>query len=169
MRSRRALVVLALLSGCATPAADPAPPDPCPPTCPGSAAPVPAPTGTDPAEGSAAYDALVVGPEPGELARGGNDEDVSATGRTFQVTVPAGARLRSRTVCQGRTTVTVTTQPSSGAESELACTEGAPAEVIVEEPSVQATATAYAVRVDAPAPSRWYAVLSAVAGPAPPR
>lgn len=169
-RARRLALVSALvvLAGCGGQDAVAPPPDPCPPTCPGSPSPVPAPTGTDPAEGSAAYDALVVEPEPGELARGGNDEDAALTVRDFDILVTAGARLRTRTVCQGRTAVTVTTDPPSGAESELPCTEDALAELIVEEPAAHPVDVAYHVVVTAPEPSRWYVVLSAVEGsPAP--
>ncbi len=162
-----AALLMAVLIGCGSSndrAAAP-PPDPCPPTCPGSLAPLPSPTGSDPPEGSAAYDALVVAPEPGELARGGNDADASLTMRTFDVTVPAGSRLRTRTVCQGRTSVTVRIDPASQAESELPCTEDAPHELIVEEQEQRVTNTAYRVVVTAPSPARWYAVLSAVPGP----
>ena len=161
-----AALLLVALVGCRS--ADPvvAAPDPCPPTCPGSAAPVPSPTSSDPPEGSAAYDALVVAPGPSELARGGNDVDAALTQRTFDVTVPVGSRLRSRTVCQGRTSVTVRIDPASQAESELPCTEDAPHELIVEEQEQRPTDTVYRVVVTAPSPARWYAVLSAVPGPA---
>lgn len=71
--------------------------------------------------------------------------------------------LRSRTVCQGRTSVTVTTAPASGAQSELACTEQSPDEVVVQDPSPRPADTAYRVTVTAPAPVRWYAVVSAAA------
>ncbi len=160
------VLALLLLAGCGRGQDAATAPDPCPPTCPGTPTPVPSPTGTDPAEGSAAYDALVVEPEAGELARGGNDEDAELTGRTFAVVVPAGSRLRTRAVCQGRTRVTVATEPPSDAESELACTEGTPAEIIVEEPAAHPAAATYTVTVTAPAPARWYVVVSAVEGPA---
>lgn len=161
-----ALLGLGLLPGCGgSPTAAPPPVEPCPPTCPGSRSPLPPPTGSDPVEGNAAYDALVIEPEPGELARGGNDEDAELTGRAFSVVVPAGSRLRTRVVCQGRTTVSVTTAPESDAESELDCTETEPREVIVAEQQVHSAGTAYLVTVAAPAPVRWYVVLSAVAGP----
>lgn len=163
------LLLAVLVTGCG--ATTPAPaasgtPDPCPPTCPGTAAPVPTPTGTPPAEGSAAWDALVIASQPGELARGGNDTDASQTGQTFIVTVPAGGRLATHAVCQGRTAVTVTTDPPSDAETQLACTEAAPAEVVVVEPVGQPVARTLTVRVAAPAPARWYVVVSA-AGPRP--
>ena len=79
--------------------------------------------------------------------------------------MPAGSRLRTRAVCQGRAAVTVTTAPVSDAESELPCTEAQPTEVVVEERQVHDADTAYAVTVTAPGPSRWYAVVSSVPGP----
>ena len=120
------------------------------------------PTGDAPVEGSAAYDAVVVEPQPGELARGGNDEDAALTGRTFEVVVPAGSRLRTRTVCLGRTEVVLTTEPPSAAESDLVCAEDEPREIVVEDPAVQPAATSFTVAVRAAAPARWYAVVSAV-------
>lgn len=157
-------LALALLGACGGTGSGTPPLAACPPTCPGTAAPAPPPTDSLPADGSAAWDALVVAPQPGELARGGNDTDAGRTGESFSVVVPAGLRLRSRTVCQGRTSVTVTTDPPSGAESQLACHEAAPDEVIVQEQTVRSTATSYVVTVAAPAPVRWYAVLAAVPG-----
>ena len=138
-------------------------PDPCPPVCPGAATPPPEPAGPAPEEGSAAYDALVVEPGPGELARLGNDRDAELTGGRLDVVVPAGSRLVTRLVCAGRTAVTVTTSPPSDAEAELACGSAEPTELIVEQSQPVPGDTAYRVRVEAPAPARWYVVLSAAA------
>ena len=124
---------------------------------PGAPAPLP------PDEGSAAYDALVVAPAPGQLGRGGNDADASLTTLELRVVLPTGARLRSQVVCEGTAALELRTVPESGAASALECgAGGVPAELVVEDPVPAAADTAYEVVVTAPAPSRWYAVLSAV-------
>ena len=116
-----------------------------------------------PEEGSAAYDALVIAPGPGELGRGGNDADAALTTLALRVVLPAGTRLRSQAVCEGTAVIELRTVPESGAASALDCgVGGVPAELVVEDPVPAATDTAYEVVVSAPAPSRWYAVLSAV-------
>ena len=82
--------------------------------------------------------------------------------RVFRVTVPAGSRLRTRAVCEGRTDLSVQAEPFAYAAFSLPCEEGRPREVTVEAPEPAPAATGYTVTVTAPAPSRWYAVVSAV-------
>ncbi|MCW2620999.1 MAG: hypothetical protein JWL64_601 [Frankiales bacterium] len=160
MRAVMLLAVVLLLAGCTSDAGAPAASSPGP----GVAVP-PAPTPrTVPDEGSAAYDGLVVGAVPGELARAGNDTDVSLTTATLTVTVPAGQRLGSRLACEGLTQASVHTDPESGAGSEFACgRDGSPSELVAEADPV-AVPTTYAVLVSVPEPARWSAVLYATGG-----
>lgn len=167
-----ALAALLLLAACS--GGDAAGLDPCslrqgtevPAGCEPQAVPTAAPPGAPapPAdEGSAAYDALVVAAGPGDLARGGNDADAALTTLSLPVVLPRGTRLRSRVVCEGTTVLVLRTVPESGAASALDCgAGGVPAELVVEDQVPAATDTAYEVVVTAPAPSRWYAVVSAV-------
>ena len=118
------------------------------------------PPGTDPAEGSAFWDALRIEPLPGQLAAAGNDVAVARTSARLTAVVRPGHRLGVQAVCEGRTAVTVTTEPPSAVAVELPCGfEGAPREIGVEDPTGVAAATTYRITVSAPAPSRWYAAF----------
>lgn len=160
---------LLLLAACSSGASekDVAYVDPCLDAPAGSALPAgctgdPDPTSSPPAEGSSAYDGLRIDPAPGLLAAGGNDVTVALTTQTFTVTVPAGQRLRVQAVCQGQARMTVTVDPGSEAATEFACGLQEPRESTVEEPTPTTAPTVFTVVATAPAPSRWYAAVSAV-------
>ena len=126
----------------------------------------PAPAASPPAEGSAAYAALVIEPVPGQLAAAGNDADVARTGGQLVVTVPAGGRLGVQAVCEGAARLTVTVEPAGdafpgGVATDFPCGDGAPRESTVEEPAPGAAPAARTVTVTAPAPSRWYVAVYA--------
>lgn len=128
----------------------------------------PRPSGPPPSAGSAAFAPLTVDARPGELARGGNDVEVGRTSRTFRVTVRRGSRLRITAACEGRTTVTVTTVPDSGAAFAFDCGfQGAPVELGVEDPTPVAADTSYVVTAGAPAPARWFVSIGQTDAPVP--
>lgn len=171
-----ALLFLTACTGGSAPAVEPsaAAPDPCsevgatsvPASCiPGESGDfgaIPAQSGSPPTS-STSIPPVTAPPVPGELARGGNDKDPAQTTQTFAVTLPPGQRLRTTLACQGATTVRLVTSPQSGAEQEFACGYELPAELTVEDSVPTKAATRYTVTVTAPAPARWYVVVSATA------
>lgn len=141
--------------------------DPCLDAPAGSALPAgctgdPDPSLSPPVEGSSAYEGLRIDPGPGLLVAGGNDASAERTTQTFTVTVPAGKRLRVQAVCQGQARMTVTVNPGVEAVTEFACGVDDPRQSTVEEPDPVDQPTDYAVTASCPAPSRWYAAVSAV-------
>jgi hypothetical protein len=127
---------------------------------------VPSQSGTPPVS-SAAIPAVVNPPEPGELARGGNDKDPSVLVRRFTVTLPAGERLRTTLACQGAHSIVLTTTPKSAAEQEFTCDYAAPAQLSVEDSVPASAPTSYVVTVKVQAPARWYVVISGTKTPVP--
>ena len=122
--------------------------------------------GASPPASSAEIAAVTLPPAKNELARIGNDDDPALTTADFDVTIPAGARLRSTVVCNGAGTVRLTTVPSSGAQQEFRCEYGGEGvELTVEAATQVSQQQAYEVTFTAETPARWMVVLSYVQGP----
>ena len=121
-------VALLLLTGCTSGSAGEVPlpsPDPClldttaeqvPEECVEQG---PSDGGSAPPGSSAAIDPVTLPPATNELARGGNDKDPSLTSQEWEVTVPAGGRLKSTVACNGAGTTELVTVPKSGAMQEV--------------------------------------------------
>lgn len=169
------LVLVLALSGCSeeeepaplgSPAADPCPPGATslPVECGPSDAPR-TPSGAPPGS-SADIPPVYFPPEPRELASGGNEADPSLTTRSFEVTLPAGSRLRVKGACQGTTNLVVDTTPDTATEMEFSCgLDGQTAELAVSDPKVASAPTRYVVKVTVPAPARWWASVSSTTEP----
>ena len=127
---------------------------------------IPSQSGAPPTS-SAAIPAITQPAEPGELARGGNNQDASLTTKAFVVTLRAGQRLRTTLACQGAHNVVLTTTPTSAAEQTFACSYTSVAQLTVEDSVRVKTATRFVVKVAAPAPARWYVVISGISTPPP--
>lgn len=127
------------------------------------------PTGSAPAEGSSFYKAVKILPIPDTLFQVGNDVDVTKTSATATVTVKAGYRLGAQAVCEGRTKVTTTTVPDSGAGLEFTCGfEGIPSEIGAADPKPVTKDTTYQLKVTVPAPARWYVTFYETKAAVPP-
>lgn len=122
--------------------------------------------GTAPPSASAAIDPVTIPPAENELARAANDTDPTLTKADFEVTVPAGGRLKSTVACHGAGDTVLTTVPRSGAMQEFRCEYGAePVELTVAAATPLAQAQTYEVTFTAGTPSRWAVVLSYEMGP----
>jgi hypothetical protein len=122
--------------------------------------------GASPPASSADIAPITQPPVENELARAANDQDPSRTNADFDVTIPAGARLRSTVICNGAGTVRLTTSPESGAQQEFRCEYGGEGvELTVEAATQVAQQQAYEVSFTAEVPARWLVVLSYVQGP----
>lgn len=122
--------------------------------------------GASPPASSAEIPEINQAPLENELARAGNNDDPDLTSADFDVTIPAGARLRSTVVCNGAGTVRLVTTPKSGAMQEFRCEYGGQGvELTVEAATQVQQQQAYQVRFTAEVPARWLVVLSYVEGP----
>ena len=128
--------------------------------------PAEASPGASPPSDSADIPPITLPPVENELARSSNDSDPSLTRASFDVTIPAGARLKSTVICNGTGTVRLVTAPESGAMQEFRCEYGGEGvELTVEAATQVAQEQAYEVSFTAETPARWLVVLSYVQGP----
>lgn len=160
------LLALVLLTGCTSGSAEEVPlpsADPCllDSSAEGCVEEGPSDAGSAPPGSSAAIDPVTIPPAPNELARGANDKDPSLAAQEWEVTVPAGGRLKSTVACNGAGMTELVTVPKSGAMQEFRCEYGAEAvELTVAAATPLSEETTYRVTFTAGAPSRWAVVLS---------
>lgn len=118
---------------------------------------------------SAAIEAVTIDAAPGDLARGGNDADPTLTTRTFNVTVPAGARLQIVAACNGAAFLDVTSVPKSKVETTISCFDpGGVSQLGVGDDVFQKSPTSFAVTITVKAPSRWYLAVGSTKEALPP-
>lgn len=158
-----ALPTLAAPTGCPTVGATEIPTE-CVPNQ-ASDGPPPIPVGKYPPT-SAEIKPVVLAAAPGDLAAGGNDKDPTLLTRTFDVTVPAGARLSLAAACDGATFLEAKTVPASKAELTISCfdTDG-PSELTVSDDVFQPAPKAFKVTITTKAPSRWYVAVGGTMDP----
>ncbi len=119
---------------------------------------------------SAAIPAVTIDAAPGDLARGGNDADPTLTTRTFNVTVPAGARLQVVAACNGAAFLDITTVPKTKVDgTTISCFDpGGVSQLGIGDDVVQKSPASFAVTVTVKAPSRWYLAVGSTTEAPPP-